>query len=112
MVEVWPRVVLQGFPSEITASSSVTAEDNTSGLAVAMDTGGRKLVHWHVELGGAGQAIVQVSDDGSTWLNTANSITLSSAGSWDDWDFIGFKYVRVYVPTTGISVSIRLSAKS
>jgi len=112
MVEVWPRVVTEIVPTGATASGSITASENTAGFAVDLDTSGRKLVHWHVELGGAGQAIVQVSDDGSTWLNTYNSITLSAAGSWDDWDFIGFRYVRVYVPTTGIDVSIRISAKS
>jgi len=95
----------------VTASGSIASGDNTAGFTVSLDTEGKKLVHWHVVLGGAGDAKVQVSDDNSTWYDTANSTSLSGAGEWDDWDFIGFRYVRVNVPTTGIDVTIKISAK-
>jgi len=106
------NVVSQNVFSDVkSASISVAAADNTAGVELTLDTEGRKLVHWHVELGGAGEAKVQISNDGSTWYDTANSTSLSSAGYWDDWDFIGFRYVKVVVPTTGIDVTILISAK-
>jgi len=96
----------------VSASTSVASGDNTAGVELTLDTGGRKLVHWHVKLGDAGEAKVQVSADGTNWYDTANSTSLSSAGDWDDWDFIGFRYVKVVVPTTGIDVTILISAKA
>ena len=83
---------------------SITASENTSGYELSLDTQGKMLVHWHVELGGAGDIKVQVSKDNTNWYDTTNSTSLSAAGSWDDWDFIGFRYVKVVVPTTGIDV--------
>jgi len=97
--------------SVVSASTTVAAADNTDGVELTLDTGHRKLVHWHVELGDAGEAKVQVSDDGTNWYDTPNSTSLSAAGTWDDWDFIGFRYVKVVVPTTGIDVTILISAK-
>ena len=101
-----------GIFSTKQASTTVAAADNTSGVELSLDTEGRKLIHWHVELGGAGDAKIQVSSDGSTWYDTPNSTSLSAAGYWDDWDFIGFRYVKVVVPTTGIDVTILISAKA
>ena len=102
---------LTGTSALATASTSVTASENTAGVELELDTEHRTLVHWHVELGGAGEAKIQASMDGTTWFDTANSTSLSSAGTWDDWDFIGFRYVKVVVPTTGIDVTIYISAK-
>ncbi|RLI86936.1 MAG: hypothetical protein DRP01_03080 [Archaeoglobales archaeon] len=108
MAEYLKRKIVSDW---VSASGSIAAGDNDSGFSVSLDTEGRKLVHWHVVLGGAGEAVLQVSSDGSTWYDTPNAVSLSAAGEWDDWDFVGFRYVRVRVPTTGIDVTILLSAK-
>ena len=109
-----PEVSMTGLTGDsavVSASIEVDAASNTSGVSLTLDMEHRTLLHWHVELGDAGEAKLQVSHDNSTWFDTTNSTSLSSAGSWNDWDFIGFRYVKMVVPTTGISVKIYLSAK-
>jgi len=98
------------YETYATASKYVTAENNTDGVELVFDKGSRKLVEWYVELGGAGTIKIQVSRDKVEWLDTVRQKTLSDAGYWNDWDFIGFNYVKVVVPTTGIKVKIVISA--
>ena len=95
----------------ITASGSVSASENTGNVRLTFHIGGRKLVQWHVTTDGAADLVVEVSPDGSTWYETPNSISLSSAGEWDDWDFVGFEYVAIKCITSGVGVSAVISAK-
>ena len=95
----------------ITASGSVDAASNPGNVRLTFNIGGRKLVHWHVETDGAADLVIEVSPDGSTWLETANSTSLSGAGTWDDWDFIGFPYVAVKCITAGVGVTAYIAAK-
>jgi len=95
----------------ITASGSVAAGDNTGNVRLTFDIGGRKLVHWHVTTDGAADLVIEVSPDGTTWYETANSTSLTAAGEWDDWDFIGFEHVAVKCITAGVGVSAIISAK-
>ena len=103
--------ILSAGSTTLSTSGSIDAASNTSGYELSLDTQGKMLVHWHVELGGAGDIKVQVSNDNTNWYDTANSTSLSSSGYWDDWDFIGFRYVKVVVPTSNIDVKILISAK-
>ena len=73
-----------------------------------MDTENRILVHWYVELSGSGDIKLYVSKDNTNWKEIMSK---SGVTKWTDWDFIGFRYVKIEVPTTGIDVSILVSAK-
>jgi len=95
----------------ITASGSVSASENTGNVRLTFQIRGRKLVHWHVTTDGAADLVIEVSPDGTTWYETANSTSLSSAGEWDDWDFIGFEYVAVKCITPNVGVNAIISAK-
>ena len=95
-----------GFPK--TAEGSIDAASNTSGLSVTLDTENRILVHWYVELSGSGDIKLYVSKDNTGWKEIMSK---SGVTKWTDWDFIGFRYVKIEVPTTGIDVSILISAK-
>jgi len=95
----------------ITESGSVSAAENTGNVRLIFQIRGRKLVHWHVITDGAADLVIEVSPDGSTWYETANSTSLTDAGEWNDWDFIGFEYVAVKCITSGVGVSAVISAK-
>jgi len=95
----------------ITANGSVDAGSNPGNVRLTFHIGGRKLVHWHVTTDGAADLVIEVSPDGTTWYETANSTSLSAAGSWDDWDFIGYEYVAVKCITANVGVTAYISAK-
>ena len=95
----------------ITANGSIDAASNPGNVRLVFQIGGRKLVHWHVVTDGAADLVIEVSPDGSTWYETANSTSLSGAGEWDDWDFIGYEYVAVKCITAGVGVTAWISAK-
>ena len=95
----------------VTASGSVDAASNPGNVRLAFDIKGRKLVHWHVITDGAADLVVEVSPDGTTWYETPNRTSLSEAGEWDDWDFIGFRYVAVKCITANVGVTAIISAK-
>lgn len=95
----------------LVAKNSVTAAANTAGLTVTLDTQNRKLVDWIVSVSGAASIYVEVSDDNVNWYSSGLTYNTTAATTIRDWDFIGFRYVRVRVPTTAIDITIIISAK-
>ena len=95
--------------SAVTASDSVIAVDNTSGLTVSINNNWRTLVQFRATLGGAGEIYLDASPDGVNYFNLWSK-SLSEAGSYCDWDFCAFPYFRVRVPTTGIDIAIDVRA--
>jgi hypothetical protein len=93
----------------ITASGSINAADNTDGLTVSINNDWRTLVQFRVTLGAAGTIILEASHDGTTYFELWRK-TLTAAGSYCDWDLVGFPYFRVRVPTTGIDIAINCRA--
>ena len=88
------------------------SKTGVTSFTLTIDTENKKLVHWHVEFSGACDCKIQVSQDNTSWYDTPNSYSASGAGIWDDWDFIGFRYVRIVVTAaTAIDVTALISAK-
>jgi len=106
--EPFARRVLS-LESAVTASNSVIAANNTSGLNLSINNDWRTLVQFRATLGGAGIIYLDASLDGVNYFNLW-SRSLSEAGSYCDWDFCAFPYFRVRVPTTGIDVAIDVRA--
>ncbi len=94
----------------VSATSSVTASSNTSGLTVQLNKGGRPYVNVYYALGGAGTVYVEVSLDGSTW-RLLDTITLSSAGSGlKIYQGVAYPYVRMRTTLTGANVAFEIVA--
>jgi len=96
--------------SPVSATGSVTASSNTSGLTVQLNKGGRPYVNIYYYLGGAGTVHVEVSLDGSTW-RPLDTIALSSAGSGlKIYQGVAYPYVRVRTALTGADVAFEIVA--
>jgi hypothetical protein len=96
--------------SPVSATGSVTASTNTSGLTVQLSKGGRPYVNVYYVLGGPGTVYVEVSLDGSTW-RMLETITLSSAGSGlKIYQGIAYPYVRVRTTLAGADVTFEIVA--
>jgi hypothetical protein len=93
------------FRDAISASGSVAAANNTTGLSVSINNDFRDLIHFKATLGGAGDIYVETSFDGLNWF-TMWSKSLTAAGTLCDWELCGASYFRIRVPTTGIDVAI------
>jgi len=91
------------------AEGSITAAANTEGFGVSLHNDFRTLCHFFVVLGAAGTIEVQSSMDGTTW-HTMWTKTLTAAGTFNDWEFVGHPYFRIWVPTTGIAIEIGIRA--
>ena len=93
----------------VSAKGSIASADNTDGFEITLDKGGRRLVDVYYKLGGAGDLIIEVSNDGSTWRPYYS--TNFSASAEDIYSFeTSFRYVRVKTPTTGIDVEFEITA--
>jgi len=94
----------------VSEKGSVSAADNTSGLQVVLDKGGRPFVNVYFNLGGAGRVYIKVSNDGSKW-RTLDVIDLPEGGE-DIKTYAGvtFRYVRVETDVAGIDVEFEVSA--
>jgi hypothetical protein len=109
--------VLVSAPSElvselqpVSASGSVAASSNTSGLSVVLNKGGRPNVNVYYSLGGAGTVTLMVSLDGNTW-RTLKTYTLSGAGSGIDIvQGVAYPYVMLATSTTGVDVTLEAVA--
>ena len=94
----------------VNAKASISGSDNIEGLELVLDTGGRPNINIYYSLGGAGEIYIEISIDGSTW-RTLDYITLASADSAVEiYTGIAYRYIRVRVPTTGISIEIEIAA--
>jgi hypothetical protein len=97
------------FTGAVTASGSVNAASNTAGLSVSINNDFRDLCHFRVTLGGAGDIYVESSPDGTSWY-TMWTKSLTAAGTFCDWEIVGFPYFRIRVPTTAIDIAINIRA--
>jgi hypothetical protein len=96
--------------SAISATRSVTASENTSGLTVYLNKGGRPNVNIYYSLGGAGNVYVEVSLDNNTWRQL-DVIQLTSGGSGIKiYQGIAYPYVRARTDATGIDVVFEIVA--
>jgi hypothetical protein len=94
----------------ISATGSVTASSNTSGLAVHLNKGGRPYVNVYYALGGPGTVYVEVSLDGSTW-RVLDTITLNSPGSGIKmYQGVAYPYVRVRTDATAVDATFEIVA--
>jgi hypothetical protein len=96
--------------SPVSATGSVTALSNTSGLTVQLNKGGRPHVNVYYALGGPGTVYVEVSLDGSTWRQL-DAITLISPGDGVKiYQGVAYQYVRVRTDLTGADVTFEIVA--
>jgi hypothetical protein len=96
--------------SAISAVKSVTASENTSGLTVYLNKGGRPNVNIYYSLGGAGNIYVEVSLDNNKW-RLLDVIQLDSGGSGIKiYQGIVYPYIRVRTDATGIDVEFEIVA--
>jgi len=94
----------------ITGSITVNAYQNTYGVELAINKGGRPFVNVYYKLGGKGTIYIEVSIDGSKW-RVIDSITLDSAGEdFRIYQGIAYPWIRVRTPTTGIDVEFEITA--
>jgi hypothetical protein len=101
---------LVGELQPVSASGSVAASSNTSGLSVVLNKGGRPNVNVYYSLGGAGTVALMVSLDGNTW-RTLKTYTLTDAGSGIDIiQGVAYPYVMLSTSATGIDVTLEVVA--
>jgi len=93
----------------VATSGSIAAADNTAGLTISLNNDWRTLVQFAVIVGGAAEIHMQASPDNTNWF-TLWTKSLTAAGNYCDWDFVGFPYFRINVPTAGIDIDIWIQA--
>ena len=94
----------------ISAVKSVTAGENTSGLTVYLNKGGRPNVNIYYSLGGAGNVYVEVSLDNNKW-RLLDVIQLTSGGSGIKiYQGIAYPYIRVRTDASGIDAEFEIVA--
>lgn len=129
-VDEYGRVAVQNFPfmdvpvstraSESTlvelrdmflpvSSSGSVLQGQTTGLVVSLDTGGRFNVEVYYSVSGPAVLYVEGSTNGIYWYTT-DMISTTGASSGTIMYLNAFRYVRVRCPTTGISITIVISA--
>jgi len=96
-------------PLTVQKYAHVDAAVNDEGLICSVNNDYRQLVQFRATLGAAGEIRLEASPNGTDWF-TLWSKTLDEADSYCDWDFVAFPYFRVYVPTTGIDITIDVRA--
>lgn len=101
---------LDSVSAPASASDSVAAGGNTSGLTVELDTGYRTVVEMRYSCGGPADLYIEGSDDGSTWYE---GDSFSEGGAVTD-KIVGYlsarKYIRIRSLTTGVDLSFELVA--
>ncbi|MEM3905616.1 MAG: hypothetical protein QXZ17_01915 [Nitrososphaerota archaeon] len=91
------------------SSSGSVQQGQATGLVVSLDTGGRPYVEVYYSVSGPAVLYVECSTDGTYWYTT-DVISTTSASSETIMYINAFRYVRVRCPTTGISITIVISA--
>jgi len=95
--------------SPVSGSDSVTAANNTSGLSVSLNAGGRPTVEVYYNVSDAATINIYGSTDGSTWRYTS-SITIPAAEEKAVVFSNGYMHVKAECITTGIDVTLEISA--
>jgi hypothetical protein len=94
----------------ISTKKRVSSSQNTSGVELMLNKGGRPNVNIYYNLGGAGTVYVEVSIDGETWRQL-DVIQLESGGSGIKiYQGIAYPYVRVKTSVTNIDVEFEIVA--
>jgi len=94
----------------VSASGSVQAANNTSGLTVVLQSNGRPNVNVYYNVGGSATIYVQVSNDGASWKTLDTISTSGSASGIKIYTGIAYRYVQVTTSTTGIDIEFEISA--
>jgi hypothetical protein len=94
----------------LSATRSVSSSENTSGVEIWLNKGGRPNVNIYYSLGGAGAIYVEVSINGNKWRQL-DVIRLDSGGSGIKiYQGIAYPYVRVRTNATNIDVEFEIVA--
>jgi hypothetical protein len=94
----------------ISATRSVTASENTSGVSVYLNKGGRPNVNIYYSLGGAGNIYVEVSLDNNTWRQLDMIQLTSGESGIRVYQSVAYPYIRVRTDATGIDVEFEIVA--
>jgi hypothetical protein len=96
--------------SAISVSKKISESENTSGLTIYLNKGGRPNVNIYYSLSGVGNIYVEVSLDNNKWRQL-DVIQLSSGGSGIKiYQGIAYPYIRVRTDATGIDVEFEIVA--
>ena len=94
----------------VTNRIEVNAYQNTYGVELVVNKGGRPFINIFYKLGGSGTIYVEVSIDGEKW-RLLDTIPLDTAGEGIKiYQGISYPWVRVRTPTTGIDVEFEITA--
>jgi len=97
-----------------TASQSLTAIQNTAGLTVTLDAGGRPDKTFFASVGGAATVTVEGSVDGSNWRILSTTVMIGALDIFPDDLTIhrmrGYRHVRAKTATVGVAVTFEISA--
>ncbi|MHA1642260.1 MAG: hypothetical protein ACTSVX_05965 [Promethearchaeota archaeon] len=87
---------------------SVKAANNNSGLSVTLDTEGRNILEGYVTVSNTATIKVYGSIDNENWRLTD---TTSTNNTKHLYYFNAFRFVKIEVPTTGIDITIEITAQ-
>jgi len=95
-----------------TSESAVanTVQNFPQGINIDIDTKNDTILECWAELGGAGTINVYASRDRINWRLTDTNV-LGAAGVWHGGYFNAYRYIRLQVPTVGISVVLEITSK-
>ena len=97
--------ILEEFKPVYT-SKSLSDDENTGGLEITLEKGGRPNVNVYYRLGGPGELYIDVSVDGENWKTL---YSLNFTEPTEDIIIVrgvAFPFVRARVPTPGIDVEL------
>ena len=92
------------------ARGSISAADNTAGLAVTLYKGGRPNVTVYYRVGGAATVYLKGSVDGAAWRALKTYTLTAAAEDTDAFMGLAYPYVRLETPTAGIDVELEIVA--
>jgi len=94
----------------VSAVDSIAVADNTAGLTVTLDKGGRPFVDVYYNVGSAADIYIEVSTDGTTWRALDSVSPTAAKEETLQYPWVGHRYIRARVPTTGIDITLEISA--
>lgn len=104
-----PLTYIRDLFSPSYSSSSITSANNTSGLSLSLDIGGRPFVELYYSVSASATINIYGSSNGITWRKTT-TMTIPSAEEKGVVFNTGFKYIKVESPTIGIDITFEVSA--
>ncbi|MEO2151353.1 MAG: hypothetical protein ABGW50_01680 [Thermococcus sp.] len=101
--------VVDAFES-VYVTKTITATENTAGLEVVLNKGGRPNVNFFYSVGGAATIYVEVSVDGINWRRIDTITTFAAQQDMRTYSNIAYPYIRARTDTTGVDVLFELVA--